>query len=274
MASRTARNIRKTAAPVALTPSSILQVVRPMAINRAHTICQALHRQLLEGELKAGSKLPSERALALEYETSRPLVREALQILKSQGLIESRRGGGTFVSERYSEQSGSPLAHLLRSMAGHSKLNAELLEYRLTLEAQCAALAARRATSQDLHRLERAYLHLRSAHQGQELEVEAKADARFHLAIAEASHNRVFLHTLEGLFGLLKENVITNIGGLSRRPEIRARLMRQHTRLFEAIHRRDPGAARAAAEDHLGYVERFTEELHQERLELEQGWRR
>lgn len=233
-----------------------------------------MQQQLLEGELKAGSKLPSERTLAAQYQTSRPLVREALQILKSQGLIESRGGGGTFVSERYGEQAGSPLAHLLSSMAGHSKLNAELLEYRVTLETQCAALAAQRSTAEDLRRLERAFQRLRLAHQHQELDEEAKADARFHLAIAEASHNRVFLHTLEGLFALLKENVITNIGGLSRHPEIRARLMRQHTRLFESIYRRDASAARAAAQEHLDYVERFTADLLERRLEMEQSWRR
>lgn len=242
-------------------------------LNRVNRLCQLLQQQLLDGELKAGDKLPSERVLASRHDTSRPLVREALQILKSRGLIESRRGGGTFVSERYGEPGDSPLGHLLSSVAGHTQLHAELLEYRLTLEAQCAALAAQRATDQDLRRLERAFQHLRQAHQGHDLGVEGRADARFHLAIAEASHNRVFLHTLEGLFNLLKENVITNIGGLSRRPETRARLMRQHTRLFEAVYRRDPEAARSAAIEHLGYVEAFTRDLDEERRLTQQGWR-
>jgi len=236
-----------------------------MVTNRAERVRAALQQQLLNGDLRPGDKLPSERLLAITYDTSRPLVREALQSLKSQGLIESRRGGGTFVSERYGEPQDSPLAGLLTSIPDRADLHAELLEYRLTLESQCAALAAERATEADLQRLERAYQHLRQTHQGHDLDAEGQADARFHLAIAVASHNRVFQQTLQGLFNLLKSNVITNIGGLARRPETRAKLMRQHTQLFEAIYRRDPAAARRAAEEHLTYVEHFTRDLERER---------
>ncbi len=234
-------------------------------MNRADRLRTALQEQLLNGDLRPGDKLPSERTLASTYHISRPLVREALQSLKSQGLIESRHGGGTFVSEHYGEPAASPLAGLLASVHDRAGLHAELLEYRLTLEAQCAALAAERATATDLQRLERAYQHLRHAHQNHDLEAEGQADARFHLAIAAASHNRVFQQTLQGLFNLLKSNVITNIGGLSRRPETRSKLMRHHTQLFEAIYRRDSAAARRAVEEHLNYVDRFTRDLNAEK---------
>ena len=65
---------------------------------------------------------------------------------------------------------------------------------------------------------------------------EGAADARFHLAIAEASHNTVLLHTIKGLFDLLRRNVVTNIGGMyAQRTETRAQLMEQHQRLYDAI---------------------------------------
>ena len=65
---------------------------------------------------------------------------------------------------------------------------------------------------------------------------EGAADAQFHLAIAEASHNAVLLHTIRGLFDLLKRNVVTNIGGMyALRDETRDMLMSQHRELYEAI---------------------------------------
>lgn len=236
-----------------------------MIPNRAERIRASLEQQLLNGDLRPGDKLPSERHLAQTHDTSRPLVREALQSLKSQGLIESRRGGGTYVCEQYGEPQDSPLSDLLTAIPDRADLHAQLLEYRWTIEGQCAALAAERADAADLQRLERAYQHLRQTHQGHDLDAEGQADARFHLAIAAASHNRVFQQTLQGLFQLLKRNVITNIGGLARRPETRALLMRQHTNLFEAVYRRDPVAARRAAEEHLKYVEICTRDLQSER---------
>lgn len=239
-----------------------------MTIRRIDRLCQLLNQQLLDGDLKPGDKLPSERQLALRYDTSRPLVREALQQLKGLGIIESRQGGGTYVCQSYAEPAGSPLSSLLSQSQDPVRLNAELLEYRITIEARCAALAAERATADDLQRLDLAYQHLRRAHQQWDLELEAQADARFHLAIAAASHNRVFLQTLQGLFGLLKSNVITNIGGLSSHPDIRARLMGQHARLFEAIYQRKPQAARAAAEEHLDYVREFSDRLSRERRRM------
>lgn len=63
-----------------------------MTIRRIDRLCQLLNQQLLDGDLKPGDKLPSERQLAMRFETSRPLVREALQQLKGLGIIESRQG--------------------------------------------------------------------------------------------------------------------------------------------------------------------------------------
>ena len=239
-----------------------------MTIRRIDWLCQLLNQQLLDGDLKPGDKLPSERQLALRFETSRPLVREALQQLKGLGIIESRQGGGTYVCQNYAEPAGSPLSSLLGQRQDPVRLNAELLEYRITIEARCAALAAERATVDDLQRLDLAYQHLRKAHQQRDLDAEAQADARFHLAIAAASHNRVFLQTLQGLFGLLKNNVITNIGGLSSHPDIRARPMGEHARLFEAIYQRKPEAAQTAIEEHLAYVSEFSDQLNRERQRL------
>ena len=91
------------------------------------------------------------------------------------------------------------------------------------------------------------------------------ADASFHLAIAEASHNAVLLHTIKGLFDLLKRNVVTNIGGMyAQRGETRDMLMQQHRELFEAIVEGRAEDARAISSRHIDYVQEVLAEVQQE----------
>src|SRR5690606_13591983 len=110
---------------------------------------------------------------------------------------------------------------------------------RHTLEGSCAYYAAQRATEPDRQRLSEAFAALQDCYErgGKVTRAEeGAADARFHLAIAEASHNAVLLHTIRGLFDLLKRNVVTNIGGMyAQREETRSMLITQHRALFEAI---------------------------------------
>ena len=104
---------------------------------------------------------------------------------------------------------------------------------------------------------------------------EGAADARFHLAIAEASHNAVLLHTIRGLFDLLKHNVVTNIGGMYlQRSETRDRLREQHQALFEAIIERRADAARDLSHQHIHYVQEVLAEAQQEVKRLERAQRR
>ena len=119
-----------------------------------------------------------------------------------------------------------PLLQLLES---NPEAQRDLLEFRHTLEASCAYYAALRATEMDRERLRLAFERLQDCYARVD-EVgraeEGEADASFHLAIAEASHNAVLLHTIRGLFDLLKRNVVTNIGGMyKQRSETRAILI-------------------------------------------------
>ena len=106
-------------------------------------------------------------------------------------------------------------------------------------------------------------------------EEEGAADARFHLAIAEASHNAVLLHTIRGLFDLLKHNVVTNIGGMYlQRGETREMLTRQHRALYEAIIERRAEAAREISHQHIQYVQEVLEESQLEAQRLARAQRR
>ncbi|AJE20257.1 GntR family transcriptional regulator [Azotobacter chroococcum] len=228
-------------------------------------IVERLEAMILEGSLKAGERLPAERALAEQFGVSRPSLREAIQKLAARGLLVSRQGGGTYVVEALGSTFSDPLLQLLE---GSAEAQRDLLEFRHTLEGACAFYAAQRATPLDHECLRAAFERLQRCYEaslpggGPE---EGLADAHFHLAIAEASHNAVLLHTIKGLFDLLRRNVVTNIGGMyAQRGETRDMLMQQHRELYEAIIAGRAEDARAIASRHIHYVQEVLAEVQQE----------
>ena len=228
-------------------------------------IVEQLEGMILEGTLKSGERLPAERALAERFGVSRPSLREAIQKLAAKGLLVSRQGGGNYVVDSLGSTFSDPLLHLLES---NPEAQRDLLEFRQTLEASCAYYAALRATEVDRERLTAAFETLQDCYARAD-EVsrveEGAADARFHLAIAEASHNAVLLHTIRGLFDLLKRNVVTNIGGMyQQRTETRDMLINQHRDLYLAIIEGRAEQARDVSIRHLLYVQEVLEEVRQE----------
>ena len=228
-------------------------------------IVSQLETMILEGTLRAGERLPAERVLAEQFGVSRPSLREAIQKLAARGLLVSRQGGGNYVAESMGSTFSDPLLQLLEN---NPEVERDLLEFRHTLEASCAYYAAMRATDVDRARLKAAFDALQDCYTRVD-EVsraeEGAADASFHLAIAEASHNAVLLHTIRGLFDLLKRNVVTNIGGMyKQRSETRDMLIAQHRDLYLAIVEGRAQDAREVSSRHILYVQEVLEEVRQE----------
>lgn len=237
-------------------------------------IVAQLEAMILEGTLKSGERLPAERVLAEQFGVSRPSLREAIQKLVAKGLLVSRQGGGNYVTESLGATFSDPLLHLLE---GNPEAQRDLLEFRHTLEGACAYYAALRATSLDHQRLTEAFEALQAcyARNDQVSAEEGAADARFHLAIAEASHNTVLLHTIKGLFDLLRRNVVTNIGGMyAQRTETRAQLMEQHQRLYYAIISGQAELAREVSNQHIHYVQEVLAEVQEEARRMKRSQRR
>lgn len=168
-----------------------------------------------------------------------------------------------------------PLLHLLESNPDAQR---DLLEFRHTLEGSCAFYAAQRATPVDHERLRAAFDELQRCYAPNSKASRAEegaADARFHLAIAEASHNAVLLHTIRSLFELLEHNVVTNIGGmLPLGSAVRDKLLAQHQSLYDAIAGGRPDDARRLASEHMDYVQEVLDESHDEVLRIERARRR
>ncbi|WP_312932341.1 FCD domain-containing protein [Pseudomonas sp.] len=238
-------------------------------------IVERLEGMILEGTLISGQRLPAERALAEQFGVSRPSLREAIQKMVAKGLLISRQGGGNYVAQALGSTFSDPLLQLLERNGDAQR---DLLEFRHTLEASCAYYAAQRATEPDRARLKAAFEVLQDCYCRVD-EVsraeEGAADARFHLAIAEASHNAVLLHTIRGLFDLLKRNVVTNIGGMyQQRPETRDMLINQHRELYQAIIEGRADDAREVSSRHILYVQEVLAEAQQEAQRVARAERR
>ena len=234
-------------------------------------IMDQLEAMILEGSLKPGQQLPPERELATQFEVSRPSLREALQKLSARGLIVSRQGGGSFVSEKIGSNMVDPLTELFST---HPEAQYDLLEFRHALEGVSAYYAALRCTEADKKRLHGCYVDLQAAHDEKLFEQESKADAEFHLAIAEASHNAVLLHTMRSLFTLLHDNIYANLESIYPKRDTRKRIHDQHRILLDAIVAEDPEKARNAAHDHLTFVEEAIIEQNKESTRQERAMRR
>ena len=224
---------------------------RPAATRLADTVAAELEKRMLEGSLKPGDRLPAERTLALDLGVSRPCLREALQKLVSKGLLTTRHGGGTHVTDRLEAHFVDPWQDMLKD---HPLLHRDLLEFRQMLESQAAALAADRATDADLARLDAVHAALEASYSGDDLAVCIDADVAFHQAIAEAAHNVLIGHLTASLMRVIHGHVAGNLEHLHARPQRWNRLRAQHQAIWQAIRERRPDAAAQAARAHVEFV--------------------
>lgn len=215
-------------------------------------IASSLERRILEGSLKPGDRLPPERELAAELGVSRPSLREAIQKLASKGMLQSRQGGGTYVTDCLESTFFDPWSDML---GAHPNLGEDLLEFRRMLEGQAAEWAAERATEADLERLAQAFAAMQKAFEGDDLEKRSVSDISFHQAVCEASHNALIGHLASAMLRLMHDNIRLNLGELRTVPGAAILLMNQHQALFNAICERKPAAARAAAQTHIDFVQ-------------------
>lgn len=219
------------------------------------TIAHELERRILDGILKPGDRLQPERELAAELGVSRPSLREAIQKLVSKGLLHSRQGGGTYVTDQLDAGFTDPWYEMLRQ---HPNIQDDLLEFRGMLEKEAAALAAQRATDADLQRIGEAYARVDALFaegtSPDTLDKQVKADLAFHQAIAEAAHNVMIGHLTASLLKVINDHIDRNLRHLRRSEEDWEHLRQQHRAVWEAIRDGNPSAAARAVQGHIAFV--------------------
>jgi GntR family transcriptional repressor for pyruvate dehydrogenase complex len=214
-------------------------------------VASTLERRILEGSLKAGDRLPPERELSIELGVSRPSLREAIQKLASKGMLTSRQGGGTYVTDALESTFFDPWQDMIGS---YPNLREDMLEFRRMLEGQAAEWAAERATDADLQRLDQSFQTLQAAFESDDTTRRSDADIAFHQAVGDAAHNVLLGHLSAALLRLMHDNIRLNLGELKLVPAASRLLMSQHGAIHSAVRDRKPQAARSAAETHIDFV--------------------
>ncbi|HEX7386085.1 MAG TPA: transcriptional regulator LldR [Castellaniella sp.] len=221
-----------------------------------------------EQGLAPGARLPSERQLALDLGASRPSIREAIQQLASRGLLESQQGGGTFVRSSAASLAGGSRRQLVQSLnelvSDDLEYRYDVLEARYALEGGTAWHAALRATPMDRSRIQDRFDDMLRFQSSDDPGQSAKADAQFHLAIAEASHNLVLIQMMRGVFELLRATVTENRQRMYTRRFTLDQLTAQHRALMQAILDGDPEMARATVWQHLDFVHQSVRALDED----------
>jgi GntR family transcriptional repressor for pyruvate dehydrogenase complex len=213
------------------------------------TAAQSIADQILEmihaGVLKPNDKLPSERELMEKLHVGRSSVREAIQILATLNVISVIPGYGTIVKE---PQPGDILrAEVLGRLIGNTMAR-ELLEAREMIEPASVRLACLRSTDEDLARLDSLLAdHAQALAEGKPINEYA---ARFHVLLAEASHNRVVVQFMESILDLL----MSRGRKIEKIPDFLQQELDEHRAILEVVRERD---SERAAEMMLRHIVRF-----------------
>jgi len=203
--------------------------------------------RIRDGRIAPGEKLPTEAALMTEFGVSRTVVREALSKLQASGLVETRHGIGTFV---VGFGDAAPFRIAPEQFATLRDVIA-VLELRIGIETEAAALAAQRRTAGNLHDMREALNALAGAIAAGRDAV--GADFQFHLEIARATQNSHFadLMTTLGSMIIPRARLDAPDAMSPERHDYLGRVNGEHESIFDAIANQDGDAARAAMRTHL-----------------------
>lgn len=209
----------------------------------SETVKDRLARAIKSGAYAENERLPTEYDLAAEFSVSRPIVREALQGLRDMGLIQSRRGSGSFVRNAgVREPIGFGALESLDDLS-------QCYEFRLTIEPKAAAVAALKHDDAALSAIETALAEMRSATDRQRHRDEA--DFSFHLAISDGCDNSYFATA----FAALKDHIAVGMQAHGRSVKAEAGglelVFAEHQAIYEAIKARDADMAEALMRQHL-----------------------
>lgn len=213
--------------------------------NLAADIIQALGAEISGGTFRPGGKLPSEARLTERFGVSRTVVREAIAGLRADGLVAPRQGAGVFVLER-PEEPPRPF-HII----DYEKISSviEMLELRVSVEMEAAALAAQRRSPQQEEAIFDAADEMRRC--VAENRPTKEADLTFHLAVADATNNPRFREFLDIMGLSMIPRAALSLTERRDSPDFIAKIAAEHERITEAISSGDSNGARSAMQDHL-----------------------
>lgn len=211
----------------------------------AARVTQELLDSIVEGQLRTGQRLPSERDLSEQFGVSRTVIREAVRGLEAKGVVEVRSGRGLQVASVTSAQVTETFDLFVRGQQIKDNVQPEdISEVREMLELRIVELACQRATDEDLANIEATFESIEQATTSDEA---AEADSNFHMAIATSTHNPLLVTLLESVNATIRTVRRESL----QRPGRKAEAQAQHRRVLDRLLERDAVGALEAMAHHL-----------------------
>jgi len=222
------------------------RIERPRVLNE---ILEQFKQNIVNGQLKKGDRLPSERQLAEMLGVSRSMIREAVKSLEMIGLIDCVQGGGNFIASDMRDSLVEPLS-IMFLLNGSDII--EVQQFRRALEIASVRLAAKRINGHDLAELDKICKTLESSAEKVDHD---SIDQTFHRIIAHASGNSLLI-TTHNAASVLIQNQIRDVRNviLSEHDNLH-QVNNQHRSIYEALRIGNADKAVAAMTHHMDYIE-------------------
>ena len=214
--------------------------------NISDIIMDQIKEMVYDGRLKVGDKLPSELELANNIGVSRASIREALKALKEMGLIDSKVGGGSFISNNFTDSLSGPLSLMVALNNTDMK---SIFEFRKVIEIGAISSAAKNYTEEELNELKEILESMRLVSDEQIL---GKLDREFHEKIIDMSKNIFFKINMKAIVDILDR--FLHVSAMKSKKED---ILKIHTEIYEALKLKDEKLAKKILERHLEEVEKL-----------------
>jgi GntR family transcriptional repressor for pyruvate dehydrogenase complex len=231
----------------------VFKPINDKPANVYEKVIAVLKKAIMQGELKPGDKLPSERELSRMLGVSRTSLREALRLLDVSGVVTIKHGQGVFITNNDSDEY---MKKFISHIFVDEKKIEELFQIRKLLETEAAAWACKNATEEQLNAIFRLVKDtmekLQDSPKGELLSILAEQDNKFHQLLAEAANNSVLKNIMDNLLDLLADSR-AKAASVEGRPQ---KSLKEHLKIAECLLRRDCNGAQTAMLEHLSNVEK------------------
>lgn len=206
---------------------------------------------IVNGTLKKGDKLPSERELVEHLQVSRTSIREALRALQIIGLIECKQGEGNYIRDNTDNSLFEPLSIMFMLQDGNPE---EIIEVRQIIEVETAAMAAQKITKDELENLDILIKALKNTTDEND---NVKIDKKFHYEIARASKNFIIVNILNAISSLIDSYIEGARKKILETDQNKELLVKQHEDIYEALKVRNSKKAAEAMRKHLDFANEY-----------------
>lgn len=225
-------------------------IFRPIRLERvSEKVASQLKTAISDGLFRVGDRLPSERELAEQMGVSRPSIREALQQLELLGMVETVHGGGSIVKNLTEQAISKPMEIVLKD---DRQRVLEVTEVRAFMEAWAAKQAAANRTDEELRSIRELLEEMeRDLEKGR---IRPEIDFQFHIEIAGATHNTIFVHLIQNIHQLISYSLSIHRQQVFVTRDAQETIFRHHLQVFKGIQNQDSEAAEQAMAEHLNFV--------------------